>query len=74
MRWEVIPLVALSFSLILYFKFQTEVLNLFVPSKLLNLQAFSDKEERFIARKLSGLLSQSYSAGKLTIRKELIEY
>jgi len=57
MRWEILPLVALSLSVILYFKFKTEILNLVVPTKLLNLEAFSDREEKFIARKLSGLLS-----------------
>jgi hypothetical protein len=57
MRWEILPLVALSLSVIVYFKFKTEILNLVVPTKLLGLEAFSDREEKFIARKLSGLLS-----------------
>ena len=42
-----------------------------MPHKLLNLQVFSDKEERFIARKLSGLLTQSHS--QRTLNEELIE-
>ena len=57
MRREILPFVALSLSVIVYFKFKTEILNLVVPAKLLNMEAFSDKEEKFIARKLSGLLS-----------------
>lgn len=68
MRWEVFPLVFVSLSLIVYFKFKTELLNFIVPTKLLKMEAFSDKEERFISRKLSGLLSASYQTGKLTLR------
>ncbi len=56
-----------------YFKFQTEVLNYIVPTKLLKLEAYSDKEERFIARKLSSLLTATYYSGKVPLRKELIE-
>ena len=74
MRWEILPLVALSLSVIVYFKFKTEILNLLVPAKLLGLEAFSDREEKFIARKLSGLLSQSYSLGKVCMREDLVEY
>ena len=72
-RWEVVPLVLLSLSVVVYFKFQTELLNYIIPTNLLKFQAFSDKEERFIARKLSSLMSQSYSMGKITLRKELVE-
>lgn len=68
MRWEVFPFVFVSLSLIVYFKFKTELLNFIVPTKLLKMEAFSDKEERFISRKLSGLLSASYQTGKLTLR------
>lgn len=74
MRWEIFPFVALSMSVILYFKFKTEILNFVVPTKLLGLEAFSDREEKFISRKLSGLLSQSYSLGKVCMRPELVEY
>lgn len=66
------PLVAIAASAIVYFKFKTELLNLVVPSNLF--EAFSDKEERFIARKLSGLLAQSYTSGKLPLKEELVEY
>jgi len=54
MNWEILPLVGISLGVILYFKYQTEVLNMIVPKRFV---AFSDKEERFIARKLSGLLA-----------------
>jgi hypothetical protein len=74
MRWEIFPLVALSMSVILYFKFKTEILNFVVPTKLLGLEAFSDREEKFISRKLSGLLSQSFSLGKVCMRHDLVEY
>ncbi len=57
MRREIMPLVFLSFAVIVYFKFQTEIQNLVVPSKYLKMQAFSDKEDKFIARKLSGLMA-----------------
>ena len=57
LRWEILPLLVLSCSLVVYLRFQTELLNYAVPTKLLGLEAFSDKEERFIARKLSGLLA-----------------
>jgi hypothetical protein len=57
MRREVMPLVLLSFTIIVYFKFQTEIQNLIVPSKYLKMQAFSDKEDKFISRKLSGLMA-----------------
>ena len=74
MRWEILPLVVLSCTVIIFAKFQTEILNLIVPSKYLKMQAFSEKEDRFIARKLSGLISQSSSLGKITLREDLIEY
>lgn len=73
-RWEIVPLVAFSASLVIYFKFQTEFLNYVVPTKLLKLQPFSDKEERFIARKLSGLLSATYTVGHVSLRPELLDY
>jgi len=38
------------------------------------MQAFSDKEDKFIARKLSGLMASSQKLGKITLREELIEY
>lgn len=37
------------------------------------MEAFSDKEERFVARKLSGLLAQSHQTGKLVLRDGLVE-
>jgi len=57
LRREILPFVMLSFSVIVYFKFQTEILNMVVPAKYLQMQAFSEKEDRFIARKLSGLMA-----------------
>lgn len=57
MRWEIIPLIGLSFAVIVYFNFQTQILNLLMPHKLFKLQVFTDKEERFVARKISGLMS-----------------
>ena len=74
LRWEILPLVALSASIIIYFKFKTEIMNYVIPTKLLGLEAYSDREEKFIARKLSGLLSQSYSLGKVCMREDLVEY
>jgi len=51
------PLLGISIALVVAFKFKTELLNYVVPTKLLKMEVFSDKEERFIARKLSGLMA-----------------
>jgi len=67
-----VPLVAFSASLIVYFKYQTEFLNYVVPTKFL--QAFSDKEERFIGRKLSALLTATYTVGHVPLRPELLDH
>jgi hypothetical protein len=56
-RREVMPLLGISIALVVAFKFKTELLNYVVPTKLLKMEVFSDKEERFIARKLSGLMA-----------------
>ncbi len=40
----------------------------------MQMQAFNEREDRFIARKLSGLMAQSQKIGKVTMREELIEY
>ncbi len=45
---------------------------MFIPRGMF--EAFSDKEERFIARKLSGLLHASYTTGKVCMKEELVEY
>lgn len=66
LRWEILPLVLLSSAIVIYFKFKTELQNLLVPRGLM--EAFSDKEEKFIARKLSGLLHSSYTTGKICLR------
>jgi Zn-dependent protease with chaperone function len=71
MRWEVFPLLLLSSAVVVFYKFKTEFLNLVVPTRLLNLEAFSAKEERIIGRKLAGLIAQSHST--VTLRACLIE-
>lgn len=55
MRWEVFPLLMLSAAAIAYFQFRTQILNI-LPLNKLKIDPYSDKEERFIGRKLNGLL------------------
>lgn len=39
----------------------------------MKLEVYSDKQERFIARKLSGFIQQRYAVGGSKLREELIE-
>jgi hypothetical protein len=55
MRWEVFPLLFISASIIIFYNFKTQILNL-LPLNKIGVEPYSDKEERFIARKLAGLL------------------
>ncbi|TNV72674.1 hypothetical protein FGO68_gene8956 [Halteria grandinella] len=71
MRWEIIPLVALSISLIVSLRYRTELLN--VLGLVHKMEAFSDKEERFVARKLSGFIQQRYEVNGTRLREGLIE-
>jgi hypothetical protein len=57
MRWEVMPIFALASSAIIYFKFQTQFLNL-LPQQYF--AAISAPQERYISRKISSLLKYQY--------------
>jgi hypothetical protein len=55
MRWEIYPVLGLCAGAIVYYKYQTEFLNV-IGSNIFKLQALSDSQEKFVARKIASLL------------------
>jgi uncharacterized protein YdhG (YjbR/CyaY superfamily) len=58
-RWEIFPMLMLSGCALIYFKYQTEFLNLLPKS----FEAITTKDERMVARKLSSLLKYQFLIG-----------
>lgn len=58
-RWEILPMLLLCGSALVYFKYQTEFLNLLPKS----FEAISAKDERMVARKLASLLKYQFLIG-----------
>eukprot|EP00347_Sterkiella_histriomuscorum_P014501 403360637 len=71
MRWEVYPVIFLAASMLIYSQFKTQVQNL-VPTKLLKFEVLTEKEEKFVARKLSGLMQQIYQS-RLLLKQDNID-
>ena len=58
-RWEILPMLMLSGVALIYFKYQTEFLNLLPKS----FEAINAKDERMVARKLASLLKYQFLIG-----------
>lgn len=63
-----IPITILSLFLIAGYNYKTQILNFFVKG-----DALSANDERFIAKRISGLLDYTYKHGKLPLSEELID-
>lgn len=63
-----IPITILSLFLITGYNYKTQILNFFVKG-----DALSASDERFIAKRISGLLDYTYKHGKLPLSEELID-
>ena len=68
-RSEVLPIILGSISAMICYKYRTQILNLVLGSR----QALNQNEWRFISKRISGLLKQSYKYGKLPMSEDLIE-
>ena len=63
-----IPITLLSLLVVTCYNYKTQIMNLLVKG-----DALSAKDERFIAKRISGLLDYSYKHGKLPLSEDLID-
>ena len=70
---EVLPLVFLACSVVFYYQYKTQVQNAVLGNGRFGLEAMSPDDERFVAKKLAGLLKYRYSIGKQSLGSELID-
>ena len=59
-RMEVLPFVLVALALILCVKFKTQLQNALIGNGRLGFKAMDAKDERFVSRKLAGLLKYQY--------------
>ena len=68
MRHEVIPITLVSLFVVSCYNYKTQIMNLFFAN-----DALSASDERFIVKRLSGLLDYTYKHGKLPVGDDLID-
>jgi hypothetical protein len=60
LKLEVFPFALLALALVLYKQYKPEVQNALLGNGRFGLEALTQNDERFVAKKLSGLLKYSY--------------
>ena len=68
-RREVIPIALLSATVALCFKFKTEIENMLPGSS----EVITQKDERYISKKLAGLLDYTSKYGKIPVSEDCID-
>ena len=67
------PFVLLAFSLMIYVKFKSQIQNLVIGNGRLGFEAIDAQDERFISKRLAGLLKYQYQMGSQGLSSNLIE-
>lgn len=67
------PLLALATSLVLCYKYRTQLENTIIGEGRFGMKALSTDSVRFIAKRLAGLLKYQYSIGHQGLSGDLIE-
>ena len=70
MRKEVLPIACLSLSLIVGFKYKREIEN---SLSFLQTNVITPGTERFVAKKLAGLMDSKHKYGKIPLADDLID-
>jgi hypothetical protein len=60
LKLEVVPCALLALALVLYKQYKPEIQNALLGNGRFGLEALTQNDERFVAKKLSGLLKYSY--------------
>ena len=61
------PIVAVALSLIVSFQFRIQIENIVFGNGRWGIEALTQKDERFVSKRLAGLLKYTYLVGKLSL-------
>lgn len=70
---EVIPLIVAASSLIMLYKYKTQLENAIIGEGRFGLQAISQNDMTFVAKRLASLIRYQYTMGSQSLPSSLIE-